>query len=335
MSVWYATREDVKSAPDYKATARANAAVDDAIEAASRAVEDLTHRKFYPEIDTRYFDWPTRQTTSTRIWLNEDELLAATAVVSGGVTLTASEYFLGPANTLPYNRIEVNLGESGSFTVADTPQRSMAITGTYGYPTGLSSAGGITVAMNASVTAVDVSDSGAIGVGSVLLVDSEHMIVTDKLSVDTTVDIGGNLTAALNNETVPVADGTAFSVGEQLLIGAEQMLIVDIGGNNLVVKRAYDGSTLATHTTGDSIYAKRRLTVERGSLGTTAASHLDNAAISTLTFAGLCRALCVAEALVELNARTGMYISDTKLAAIEDLRNKVRNGPLTRRARLR
>src|SRR5690606_22447868 len=55
---WYTTRETVKAALDYKETARNDAQVDRAIESASRAVEGLLHRRFYPETATRYFDWP-------------------------------------------------------------------------------------------------------------------------------------------------------------------------------------------------------------------------------------------------------------------------------------
>lgn len=54
----YATREEVKSALDIKQTARNNDQVDRAIDSASRAVEGLLHRVFYPTFDTRYVDWP-------------------------------------------------------------------------------------------------------------------------------------------------------------------------------------------------------------------------------------------------------------------------------------
>ena len=53
------------------------------------------------------------------------------------------------------------------------------------------------------------------------------------------------LTDRANAETVPVTNGAAIAVGETILIDAERMLTVDIAGNNLIVKRGFDGSTLA------------------------------------------------------------------------------------------
>src|SRR3546814_20587325 len=77
-----------------------------------------------------------------------------------------------------------------------------------------------------------------------------------------------------------VTDGTLFFVGELILIDSERMRIVDITGNNLTVVRAYDGSTLAAPSLGADVYVYRSLTVERGALGTTAATHLDAASVT-------------------------------------------------------
>src|SRR5690606_34488219 len=126
---------------------------------------------------------------------------------------------------------------------------------------------------------------------------TEHMVVTGRSMLDTGQNIGADLDASNSAVTVAVTDGTAFSAGETLLIGSERMLIVDVAGNNLIVKRAWDGSVLAAHTSGADIYASRTLTVERGALGTTAATHLDNAAVSRHVVPGAVRALAVAEAL--------------------------------------
>jgi hypothetical protein len=92
MGVWYCTREDVKSSLDSKESARNNGQVDRAIESASRAVEGLTHRRFYPETDTRYFDWPNAQYARPwRLWLDQHELVSVATLSSGGTTIAASD----------------------------------------------------------------------------------------------------------------------------------------------------------------------------------------------------------------------------------------------------
>jgi hypothetical protein len=51
------------------------------------------------------------------------------------------------------------------------------------------------------------------------------------------------------------------------------MLVVDRYTATVIVERQWSGSVLAAHSSGDTIYAYRTLTVQRGQLGTTAATH--------------------------------------------------------------
>jgi hypothetical protein len=85
-----------------------------------------------------------------------------------------------------------------------------------------------------------------------------------------------------------------------LLIDSERMRIDDIAGNTLIVTRAWDGSTIAAHTAGATIYAPRTLTVARGALGTTAAAHGSGSTVYRWDAPGPVRQLCVAEALTDL-----------------------------------
>jgi hypothetical protein len=114
------------------------------------------------------------------------------------------------------------------------------------------------------------------------------------------------VSALASDVTIAVTTGTSYTVGEILLLDSERMLIVDIAGNNLTVKRAWDGTVLAAHT-GSTIYAPRRLTVTRGAVGTTAATHSNGAAITRHVVPGLIKELCVAEALNTLLQETGGY----------------------------
>jgi len=308
----YTTREAVKAAPELKETARANAAVDDAIEAASRSVEGLLHRRFYPWTGTRYFDWPNSYSrTAGRLWLGGNELISVTTFTTGNgaTTLTAGQYILRRADDLdepPYTHVEINRGTSAAFSSGTTTQRALAITGVFGHSAETAPAGALAEALDASETGVDVTDSASIGVGQIIKVDSERMIVSEKSMITSGQTLQTPLTATAANETVAVTTGSAFFVGEVILLDSERMLIVDIAGNNLTVKRGWDGSTLATHT-GSTIYAPRSLTVVRGALGTTAAAHDTAAAITKHVVPGLVRELCEAEALVQLAQRNAAY----------------------------
>lgn len=301
---WYATREEIKAELDVKETARANARIDRALADATAAVEGLCHRRFYPEQDTRYFDWPGQQYARPwRLWLDDNEVISVTTLASGGTTIVAADYFLEPNRTgPPYNRIEIDLDSNAAYGGGDTHQRDITVTGLFGYRNDESTAGVTAEALDASEMGVDVdaATSAAVGVGSLLRIDSERVIVTSRAQLDTGQTLGGNLTNQNSVVTVAVQSGAAFAAGESILIDSERMLVEDIAGNNLTVRRAWDGSSIAAHTAGAVIYAPRTLTVERGALGTTAATHLTAASVYRWDPPGPVRQLCVAEALTDL-----------------------------------
>lgn len=304
----YCTREDVKAALDSKATARNDGQIDRAVLAGARAVDGLTHRRFVPWTGTRYVDWPNFQyARSWRLWLGSNELVSVSSLVSGGVTISASDYFLRRGDDLtepPYTYIEIDLDSSSAFTTGNTHQRSVAITGVFcGCPVDESPAGLTAEALDDSETGVDVTDSSTIGVGSILRVDSERMIVTGRSALDTAVNIdaGDSLTASVADVSITMSTTTAAPMpGEVILIDSERMLVVDVAGLVLTVKRAWDGSVLAAHAGSADIYAYRTLTVTRGALGTTAASHLTAAPLYRLVVPPLVRNLNIAEAVSTL-----------------------------------
>lgn len=308
MGIWYTTREDVKSALDIKETARNNAQVDDAIEDASRLIDGALHRRFYPETGTRYFNWPNHQLArSWRLWLEQDELISVTTLTSGGVVIPPSTYFLEPNNFgPPFDRIELDLSSRSAFSTRATHQRAIAVTGVFGYGAEEKSAGALVGALNATTTAVNVTDSTVIGVGSLLRVDSERMTVTGKSMADTGLNLLTPVTAAANVQTLAVTTGSAFRVGEVILLDSERIRIDDIAGNNLIVKRAWDGSTLAAHT-GSRIWAPRTLAVTRGVLGTTASVHVDTAPVAKHVPPGPISSLAKAEAINTVLQETSGY----------------------------
>lgn len=311
MGVWYCTREDVKSALDFKTGTDRDAQVDRAIEAASRQVESLLHRRFYPELDTRYFDYPREGVTARpwRLWLDENELVSVTSLTSGGEAIGASDYFLEP-NTSgpPFNRIEVDLDSTASFqSNSGTRQRSIAVTGVWGYDANWVNAGQADEALDASETGLDVTNARYFGVGDILRVDDEYLIVTDRQLKDTGAGPTGAvaMTASTADVACDVTTGALLNVGEVILQDDEEMLVRTIAGNTITVRRAVNG-TLSTHAS-ETVYAYRTLTVTRGALGTTAAAHNDDSVIYRYEVPGPVKSLTIAEAISTIQQEEASY----------------------------
>jgi len=348
MGVFYCTREDVKSALDSAETARNNRQVDRAIEAASRGIERLTLRKFYPQLATRYFDWPDLSGSRPwRLWLDDNELISVTTLTAAATVIAAADFFLEPANSgPPYSRVEIDLASSAAFSAGDTHQRAIAILGEYGYRADTERVGTLTAQLAADLNATaSISwDTAQIGVGDMLKIDNEWMTVSARSMVDTSQNLGGNLTASMSDVTVAVSNGTAFAADAVLLIGSERMLVVDVVGNNLTVKRAWDGTVLAAHTSGVDVFTLTGVAITRAQLGTTLAVHANAAVVYRLQVPGPVRDLCVAEAINQVQQETSGYgrtvgagenEKDAAGAGLEGLRAKVRTDYGRGRARVR
>lgn len=313
----YATREEVKQALDVKSTARSDFLVDMAIEAASDSVDGFLHRVFYPTVATKSFDWPSFQGTYPwKIYLDAAELADVTVTVpvvtTGGnspVTIPPANLKFGPWNYAPpYTRLEIDRSTSSAFGLGSTPQQDVRITGVFGYWIKTAPAGTLASAMTDTTgTTATVTNGAAAGVGDNVLIDSERMLVTDKSMVTTGQTQQSGLTTALSNDVaLGVTDGTKYSVGETLLLDSERILVVDKAGNVLTVKRAWDGTVLATHS-GATIYGLRSWTVTRGDLGTTAAMHSLAAVVNRAVVPGLVQQLTLAEALVAVTLGPAAY----------------------------
>jgi len=303
----YATRRRVKLALDVAETARADTQIDAALQSASRSVEGLCNRVFYPTRQTLTFDWPNPQNAASwRLWLDNHELASLDTLQSAGATITGA--LLRPDWGPPFTYIELNRATTGGFTSGASPQRSISVAGTYGFDANdVPAAGRIAFTINASVTAINVTDSSDIGPGSLLLVGTERMVCTGATMTDIGLTVANSLLTASNAAVTLTASGTGISVGEILLIDSERMLVVDGSGTTLTVKRAYDGSVLAAHSSGAAINALRLLTVERGVLGTTAAGHNAADQIYRKVYPAPVVNLTVALALSEMGLEQGAY----------------------------
>lgn len=311
--VWYATREEVMDAFDVKEAANRFAQVDSAIASASDDIDGWLNRHKHgcaPTDATRYFEWPAQNyARAWRLWFDENELITPTSIVSGGVTLTVDDdVFLEPVNSgPPYTYAEINLDSSSSFENAGRRQRAVSITGTWGLGDDQKPAGTLASAVNASVTAWDVSDASLVGVGSLLLADGERVRVTGRSPLSTGQTLASGMDLLDSDRELVVADGTAIHSGEIITVDTERMKVLSVTGNVVLVQRAWDGSPLDEHLAGATVYADRRLTVERGAQGTTAASHSQGAAITAWEVPDLIRDLCRAEAITRLEQEFSAY----------------------------
>lgn len=339
MGIWYATREQVKNSLEIAHSAWSNTLIDSKLEASSRSIEGFLHRRFYPERRTVLMDWPNYQGAPTwELWLGRNEIISLETLTSGGVNLTAAA-MLRRGDDLkepPYSSIQLNLSNNAAFGGGLTFQQSISILGLYGYDetnTSVPAHGQLGGNINSAVQSLVINPLNGrfdVGVGSLILVGTERIVVTNRRMSDTTQNLQGTMSDVHSDVIVDVTDGTAFAVDEVILLGAERMKVNDIAGNNLIVTRAWDGSPLTTHSALEDVFALRTFTVQRGALGTTAASHTSGDAMYAHEY-GIVNELCVAETVVALEQNSSAYARtvgsganarESTGAGLEDIRDR-------------
>jgi hypothetical protein len=293
---FHASRQDLARSLDFQEVARNTDAMDRALSEATALVESELHRGFFPWIGSRSFNWPDADNDiSYRIRLNDNELISLTSVVAGGTTLTASHVLLYPTTGPPYTSIETSLAFSDVFKAGSTWQNAVVVTGTWGYRATTRAATTLVGTITSGATTLVLADSSTLGVGDVLLLDSEYVVVRGLSLATTGQTLQTPLTASAAGTSVAVTTGSAYVIGETITLDAEQMLVVDIAANTLIVRRAWNGSVLATHT-GSTIFAPRTYTVDRGACGSTAAAHTTGITVYQHTVPAAVEAVCLAEA---------------------------------------
>lgn len=345
----YVTREQIMNLADVKYSAYLRDQIEEAIESGSRRADEFCQRVFYPITATRSFDWPSRMySASWRFWISTDDLISLTSLVSGGTTIASSDYDLRNGDDFPeppYNRIEIDLSSTASFDTGSTHQKSLAATGRWGFQYTTASVTTAAEALDGSETGLDLASSARVGAGDLLVIDTEHLLVTDRTMVDTGQNCTA-LTASQADQTITGITTGSIEVGETLLVDSERMLVQDVtvgATDTLAVKRAVDGTTLAAHSNGANLNAARRITVTRGAFGTTAATHLDTAPVSTVAYPAPVRQLARAYALDQLQQEGSAYArvvgsGDNERQAtgraIDSLENRILNSRLARQIKL-
>lgn len=310
----YVTREMVMRAADFNFGVRSVDAVDRAIESASDNIDGTLMRRFYNAIETNYWDWPNFQYAYPwRIWFDSKELADKDnyppVVKTGSQVIPNSAIFFGPwYASPPYTFMELDRSQNYTFGAGSTPQRDVSIQGMFGFWNRTKNAGKLGASLDNSSTTIQVSSDAVPGVGDVITAGSEMMLVQDRNWVDTGITQQGTgvSTAQAADNVLAVPDGTQFSNGEVLLLDEERMFVYQIIGNNLTVKRAFDGTVLDTHSNAH-IYSGRLLTVTRGDFGSAAATHTSGSALVATLIPALIRDLALAEAAVQASQEVGTY----------------------------
>ena len=311
----YCTREEVARALNIGLVGSDFSKIDRAVQSAADSLDRLCKRKFYYTTATYSIDWPNYQYAYPwRLWLNQYELAGQPSLVVSGpylptpLVIPSSNYILQPINDgPPYTNIELRRDQNSAFGNNTTPQNDIQITGPFGYWMLTQSAGTVTASVAPSDVVLQVSSGASPGVGDVVNLDIERMIVTDSTFTSTGVPFLTGITSAQSNDNIgTVTNGVNFSVDEQIMVDFEIMLITQIFGNTIIVKRAFGGSILNTHSAGN-IWARRQVSVLRGQLGTAAAVHSQNAPITIAQIPGLVKQLAIAEAVTWPNLEAGGY----------------------------
>lgn len=318
----YATVEQIMAATDFKASAYRAATILRLARSASQDIDDGLRRHFYPLIETKSYVMPRtfspREAQGVGFWLEAD-LLSLTSVTADSESLVVADIEQWPASGPPYSWLSVTGVE-------------VSVVGLFGFSQITAAAGVLAGGLDDSQTNVNVTDSVTVGIGDLLTVDSERMLVVGKSQLDTTQDLQSDLTASDADVTVAVTDGTTFVVGEVLLLDAERMRVDDIAANNLIVRRAVDGSVLSSHSASD-IFVPRTLIVERASAGSTATTHDTGAAITRNVAPGPITDLCIAETLNTFEQEAAGYgrtigagegQTEARGAGIGDIRRRAR-----------
>jgi len=334
VGAFHASRQTLARMLDFQEVARNDVQIDDALRQATANTEGYLHRGFFPWLGTRYRDWPDRNNpTSYRLRLDGDEFISLSAATSGGSTLALNNLVFYPRSGPPYNCIETSFSTNTVFQSGDTWQDAIALTGLWSGSDGsTSSLTTLAASVNASATTLTLIDGSRAGVGNVLRLGTEYVVVTGLTSATTGQTLQTPLGALASGTSVAVTTGSAFRTGEVITLDAEQMLVVDVTGNTLVVKRAWNGTVLATHT-GSTIYAQRSLTVTRGACGSTAASHSNGDDVSLWLIPPAVQALSLAEAAwIYAGHAAGWQVAPgttnratTQLAALEVIQDLRKN----------
>ena len=203
-------------------------------------------------------------------------LLAVTSIVDDDDTYASTDYLLYPRQKHWQNGPYTQIGHDpdGDYATWTVERDIVVITGRWGKweKEETTSAAVGTGGQSDSAATLLVTNGSKVSPGMVLLINSEQELVTGYSTPSTAVTtIAEDLDTS--EEEITVADGTKVYDGETIRVNYEQMKVLEIQSNTLHVRRGWNNTAKATHTSGANVDAYRTFTVERGVNGTSAAAH--------------------------------------------------------------
>lgn len=328
--VCYTSRSEMQRAVQFQDGVDQDAAADRANESAADNIDAQLHRRFYPNDVTRYFDWPNQGGSGGgqyadpwRLWFDQYDVVVLTALNSGGTSIPLNQVFLEPVNREewePAEYLELDRSSTAAFGSGLTPQHSISLGGTFGYSADADQVATLAADVGSGDLTVTVSDGSQAGPGNLLVLGygrgqapypaaygyagalqpftGERVLITDVAFADTGLaQSGSGCSSASTSDQALTTTGTgSLNKGEVVLADQEQMLVEQIVAGVATVRRAWNGTTLAEHSSAE-IYALRLYSVLRGQLGTTAASYTSGAAVFRHRVPPLVRDLSIAEGI--------------------------------------
>lgn len=148
----------------------------DMIRATSRDMDDLTQKRYYPLIETRYFGVPQGRELALDAYL-----LAVTTLTNGdGTLLTGSDYNLSPRNQSPYDAIKLKQSSAVAWAGdgEGNTDDAIALAGVWGHHRNYAHAWEVLTTLSGDITdsvaALTLSASGGKG-GELWKIDSEYI----------------------------------------------------------------------------------------------------------------------------------------------------------------
>ena len=186
--------------------------INDMIETASRRIDNLTGRAFYPSIQTKSYDIPREN----KLWFQDDLLEVISFLNGDGTTIASTEYVLEPLNLYPKYALHLS-DVTSTIYVTDSNASSEAVldlSAFWGYHDQyatrawrvagtLSAAWASTTTLTASLTAGHILDTHG---GQVVKINNELLntvsVVGDTLQVFMRGDNGSTAATHLISATV-------------------------------------------------------------------------------------------------------------------------------------
>lgn len=295
-------------------------------------------RRFYPiENDTASYDIPAiDRGSSRRLWFDGVDIIEIDSLTVGGVAIPSTDYVLQPVNAgPPYRWLQIKDNATGALTPDGERYNAVEIGCTTGYSNELTPVGELTANLDATETITDIDLDPTVGVGSLLKIGAEFVVVVDKLWSSSPDSLAVDLAKQSNAGTITVATASSYCSGEIIRVGTELMRVEyhDTATGVISVKRNVGGTTLQPHTSGATIERLSDYKLSRGVCGTTAATHLGGATVSMWVIPETLRQLVTAESITTVQQTVSGYARtvgagdnsfEAKGVGLDDIRRQAR-----------